>query len=187
MSDPRSERSTAASRAVAFGSPRVQHHSRDAASELAPLLLPTNAATRSKDRPTARACLHGEPVVRCPPEAIARRRTSTSRGSTCASSGPCCRAATRDTTAECVANHSPMPAAGVIQMSPKGSSGGPGRGRSKRLCGACKARRCMAPWPRRRAPRSENRVGTPAGAECTGCSFQVARWRPRRPRPEALE
>lgn len=30
----------------------------------------------------------GEPVARCPTEAIARRPTSTSRGSTCASSGP---------------------------------------------------------------------------------------------------
>ena len=47
--------------------------------------------------------VRGEPVVRCPTEAIARRPTSTSRGSTRASSGPCSRPAARDTTAECVA------------------------------------------------------------------------------------
>jgi hypothetical protein len=46
----------------------------------------------------------GEPVVRSPTDAIARRPTSTSRGSTCASCGPCSRPGARDTTAECVAN-----------------------------------------------------------------------------------
>ena len=51
----------------------------------------------------------GEPAVRCPTEAIARRPTSTSRGSTCASSGPCSRPRARGTTAECVAKHKPAP------------------------------------------------------------------------------
>ena len=40
-----------------------------------------------------------------PYRAIARRPTSTSRGSTCASSRPRSRPATHGTTAECVANH----------------------------------------------------------------------------------
>ena len=45
----------------------------------------------------------GEPVVRRPTEAIARRPTATSRGSTCASSGPCSRPPAHGRTAECVA------------------------------------------------------------------------------------
>ena len=47
----------------------------------------------------------GEPVVRSPTKAMARRPTATSRGSTCASSGPCSRPPARGTTAECVAKH----------------------------------------------------------------------------------
>jgi len=43
-------------------------------------------APQRTPRGRSRSC--GEPVVRCP-TAIARRPTSTSRGSTCASSGPC--------------------------------------------------------------------------------------------------
>jgi hypothetical protein len=45
----------------------------------------------------------GEPVVRCPTEAIAGRPTSTRRGSTCASSGASSRPLARGATAECVA------------------------------------------------------------------------------------
>jgi hypothetical protein len=54
---------------------------------------PTGAGERSR----------GEPVVKRPSEAIARRPKSTSRGSTCASSGPCSRPAAHGTTAVCVA------------------------------------------------------------------------------------
>jgi len=39
----------------------------------------------------SRDWFRGEPVVRCSTEAIARRPTSTSHGSTCASSAPCSR------------------------------------------------------------------------------------------------
>ena len=49
----------------------------------------------------------GEPVVRSPTEARARRPTSTSRGSTCASSGPCGRPPAHGRTAECEANQQP--------------------------------------------------------------------------------
>ena len=58
--------------------------------------------TRS-GRSAAGDCLRGEPVVRCPTEAIARRPTTSSRGSTCASSGPCSRPPALGPTAECVA------------------------------------------------------------------------------------
>ena len=44
----------------------------------------------------------GERVVRCPTEAVPRRPTSTSGGSTCASSGPCNRPAVSGPTVECV-------------------------------------------------------------------------------------
>ena len=67
---------------------------------------------RQRSRPRGRRDYRnrGEPVVRSPTEAIARRPTATSRGSTCASSGPCSRPPARGTTAECVANQqcSPM-------------------------------------------------------------------------------
>jgi hypothetical protein len=49
------------------------------------------------------ARFRGEPVVRCPIEAIVRRPTSISRGSTCASSGLCSRPPAHGPTAECVA------------------------------------------------------------------------------------
>jgi len=48
----------------------------------------------------------GEPVVRSPTEAIARRPTARSRGSTCSSSGRCSRPPARGTTGERVANRS---------------------------------------------------------------------------------
>ena len=50
--------------------------------------------------------IRGEPVVRSPTEAIARRPTARSRGSTCASSGRCSRPPARGTTGERVANRS---------------------------------------------------------------------------------
>ena len=43
---------------------------------------------RSSRRPVRRDRVRGEPVVRSPTKAIARRPTATSRGSACASSGP---------------------------------------------------------------------------------------------------
>ena len=61
------------------------------------------SSKRSSASVGAGARFRGEPVVRCPTEAIAGRPTSTSRGSTCASSGPCSRRPARGTTAECVA------------------------------------------------------------------------------------
>jgi hypothetical protein len=54
----------------------------------------------------AGGCFRGEPVVRRPSEAIARRPTSTSPRSTRASSGPCSRPAAHGTTAVGVANRS---------------------------------------------------------------------------------
>ena len=47
--------------------------------------------------------LRGERVVRCSTGAVARRPTSASRGSTCASSGLCSRQPARGLTTECVA------------------------------------------------------------------------------------
>jgi len=61
----------------------------------------------------------GEPVVRCSREAIVRRPTSTSRGSTRASSGPCSRPAARGTAAESVANHSLAPGSTTRRTPPK--------------------------------------------------------------------
>jgi hypothetical protein len=59
-------------------------------------------------RPRPRDWKRGGPIVRRPTKAIVRRPTVTSRGSTCASSGPCSRPPARGTTAECVANHSSL-------------------------------------------------------------------------------
>ena len=71
---------------------------------------------RSCRRSRPRDRKRGEPVVRCPTEAIARRPTSTSRGSTCASSRPCSRPAARGTTAECVAEGSSGAGAGGLLL-----------------------------------------------------------------------
>ena len=60
------------------------------------------AVCASSNRASTAHSFRGEPIARCP-TAIARRATSTLRGSTCASSGPCSRPAARDTAAECVA------------------------------------------------------------------------------------
>ena len=58
----------------------------------------------------------GEPVVRSSTEAIARRPTATSRGSTCASSGPCSRPPAHGRTAECVAEGSSGAGAGGLLL-----------------------------------------------------------------------
>jgi hypothetical protein len=61
---------------------------------------------QSPPRGRRNCCNRGEPVVRSPTEAIARRPTARSRGSTCASSGRCSRPPARGTTGERVANRS---------------------------------------------------------------------------------
>ena len=67
---------------------------------------PAQRSKRSSALARRRDPSRGEPVVRCPTEAIARRPTSTSRGSTRASSGLCSRPPARGTTTESVARES---------------------------------------------------------------------------------
>ena len=97
----------------------------------------------------------GEPIVRCSIEAIARPPTSTSRGSTCASSGPCSRPPARGTTAECVG-------IGVAERRPGG----------RLLCSHCD--RAVRSAPRARAIAGRPVIPTPERRRCIG-PFPAAR------------
>jgi hypothetical protein len=65
---------------------------------------PGHALLHPQEGGASRNCsVRGVRVVRCPPEATARRPTATSRRSTCASSGRCSRPPAHGGTAECEA------------------------------------------------------------------------------------
>ena len=70
-----------------------------------PVVGSTQFGGRQQSRPRSRPdCRNrGEPVVKCPAEAIARRPTSTWRGPTCGSSGRCSRPPARGPASEYVA------------------------------------------------------------------------------------
>jgi hypothetical protein len=87
----------------------------------------------------------GEPVVRCPTEAIARHRTSTPRGSTCASSGPCSRPAARVATAECVSwNSTSRPCEAHHGSLPESGPGGTTSSTRRACCSSSLSRRGLS-------------------------------------------